>query len=178
MKKLLFCRHGEAVANEAGLLAGSRSDSPLTEKGRKQAIDTANNLRGHVVDLIVSSSLIRASETAKIIADILDYNKTIEQLDLFSERDFGDATNLPLDQAFHLVDSGMAKGVESLEDFGARAVQAVEWIKQKDAGTVLVVSHAGFGQMIGHVLAGGNPENFLSYPNLENGQFYEFKLED
>ena len=72
MKKLLFCRHGEAVANEAGLLAGSRSDSPLTEKGRKQAIDTANNLRGHVVDLIVSSSLIRASETAKIIADILD----------------------------------------------------------------------------------------------------------
>ena len=53
---------------------------------------------------------------------------------------------------------------------------AIEWLRQRDERVILVASHAAFGQMIGTVAAGGRPEDFLSYHNLDNGGWFELEL--
>ncbi len=54
----------------------------------------------------------------------------------------------------------------------------IEMVKKQERSAILLVSHAGLGQMLGHIISGGAPEDFLSYSNLKNGQFYDFKIED
>lgn len=60
-KTVYFVRHGECVANTKGVIAGLGDDSPLTELGRSQAKETAQNLKGISFDLVISSpmSLVR-----------------------------------------------------------------------------------------------------------------------
>ena len=59
---LIFVRHGES-----GRFNGSL-DFPLTEKGRAQAQKTAEYLDKYKIDKAYSSDLLRAKETAQIIA--------------------------------------------------------------------------------------------------------------
>lgn len=178
MKTIVFFRHGEVVANVEGRLAGSRTDSTLTEKGRLQAIDAVTKVKCRKIDLIVASTLSRAYDTVKIIAKEIRYEDEIRTSSLFDERDFGSASKLPLSEAFSLLDSGSVLDAESVEDFAERAVNAVRWLSSQDAKTVLVVSHAGFGQMLGSVIEGKNPADFLQYPRLDNVKYYEFMIGD
>jgi len=71
--KVIFVRHGEAQGNRDGVVMGARLDLPLTEKGREDARETAAVLRGSgfEIDHVVSSPLVRALETAKIIVEEL-----------------------------------------------------------------------------------------------------------
>lgn len=63
---LYIVRHGETQWNRETRLAG-RSDIPLNETGRKLTEITAEALKDIDFDLCISSPLIRAKETAKII---------------------------------------------------------------------------------------------------------------
>jgi broad specificity phosphatase PhoE len=65
--ELYFVRHGQAEGHDRGLMKG-RADYPLTEEGRSQARATGAWFATHPVKLILSSPLIRASETAALIA--------------------------------------------------------------------------------------------------------------
>ena len=65
-----FIRHGQTDWNREGLLQGS-SDIPLNDTGRAQARDALMTLRSMPWDVVVSSPLRRARETAQIIADAL-----------------------------------------------------------------------------------------------------------
>jgi probable phosphoglycerate mutase len=66
-----FLRHGETDWNLRGLSQG-RVDIPLNETGRAQAREAAAKLCGQGVGSIVCSTLIRARETAEIVAGVLD----------------------------------------------------------------------------------------------------------
>ncbi len=72
--RFYFVRHGESVGNTKGKMQG-HLDSPLTETGRAQARRTgrwfADN--GITVDRVFTSPLLRATETADIIARCGDY---------------------------------------------------------------------------------------------------------
>ena len=63
MTKLYFIRHGESTANRMGLFVG-HTDMDLTEKGHEQAEMTANYLKDIHIDVIYSSDLSRAYNTA------------------------------------------------------------------------------------------------------------------
>lgn len=67
MKTIYFVRHGECQANLDGVISGSRNDSPLTEKDRKQAGETGKSLANKKMDLIISSPLSRVREAAEIV---------------------------------------------------------------------------------------------------------------
>lgn len=177
MKTVIFARHGEAEANKRGLLAGAKTDSPLTEAGRDHARELSAALAGRYVDLIVTSPLARASETAEIVAEDMGYTSKVVAEPLFIERDFGSATNKPKPEAFDMLDNGRAIGVETVHEFGERGSRALEWLRKRPESCILVVSHAALGQMIGTLVAGGNPEDFLSFNNLSNGGVFEFTLE-
>lgn len=68
--KILLVRHGESMANSKKISQGNRDeweDTPLSENGKEQAKKVAKRLREEKIDLIISSDLKRARETAKEI---------------------------------------------------------------------------------------------------------------
>lgn len=62
---LYLTRHGETEWNVQNKVCGI-TDVELTDKGRSQAKELGEKLRDHKIDLIVSSPLKRALETARI----------------------------------------------------------------------------------------------------------------
>lgn len=68
MTKLYFIRHGESVSNLITQFAGSL-DKPLTEKGRAQAIATAEFLKDVPFTAVYASDLSRAYETGLAVAN-------------------------------------------------------------------------------------------------------------
>lgn len=73
---LLLVRHGETLANRRGHLLG-RADPPLTSTGWRQAHELAEALPRP--DVIVSSPLVRARQTASLLgADVRVDDRWIE----------------------------------------------------------------------------------------------------
>jgi uncharacterized phosphatase len=67
---ICIIRHGETDWNSSGRLQG-REDIELNDLGRRQAIQTSGYFETESWDVIVSSPLKRAYETAQIIASLL-----------------------------------------------------------------------------------------------------------
>src|SRR5438093_966133 len=67
MTTLLLARHGETDWNREGRWQGW-ADPPLNESGRAQARELAEQLRLTPFDAVYSSDLLRAHETAEIVA--------------------------------------------------------------------------------------------------------------
>lgn len=72
--RLIFVRHGETVANVENTLQG-HLDTKLTEQGIDQARKVALKLKDESIDVIYSSDLSRAKDTA---IEIAKYHKGIE----------------------------------------------------------------------------------------------------
>lgn len=153
MKILYFVRHGESEFNRAGIWTGTK-DNPLTPKGNQQAKNAGKTLKkqGFSFDIIVSSPLIRAHNTAKHIANELDYNhsqillepKLVERHfgELEGRRDLVDATRYFIDESS--IDH--YEGVETLDQLQARANEALETILSLPHKTILIVGHGAHGR--------------------------------
>ena len=81
-KIIYFVRHGESVDNAAPVFQSE--DSPLSEKGIKQAENIAARASNLDFELIISSPLTRTKQTAEIVAKTT--GKKIEFSDIFVER--------------------------------------------------------------------------------------------
>jgi broad specificity phosphatase PhoE len=64
--RFLLIRHAESVWNASGRWQG-QADPPLSERGRRQAEAVAADLARTRFDVLISSDLARALETARII---------------------------------------------------------------------------------------------------------------
>ena len=89
---ILIARHGESVANLENTMAGS-IDSPLTDKGRNQAKELAQDLlkagfKKGENSLVISSPLSRAYETANIVSTELQLTQIVYPI--ITEQYFGD----------------------------------------------------------------------------------------
>ena len=81
--RIYVTRHGQTEWNALGKLQG-RKDIELNEVGREQAVKVRNKLKNEKIDIIISSTLKRAKETAKIInkefnVDIIEDIRLIEK---------------------------------------------------------------------------------------------------
>jgi phosphoserine phosphatase len=91
MKKIFIIRHGESIANALGKHQGQRIDTSLSEKGIEQAKKIARRLKEEKIDIIYSSDLKRAKETAE---EINRFHKKELRLDKrLREYDLGDFTD-------------------------------------------------------------------------------------
>lgn len=63
--QLWLIRHGETEWTLSGAHTG-RTDLPLTETGRKEAVDVGNHLGGRKFALVLTSPLQRAHETCRL----------------------------------------------------------------------------------------------------------------
>ncbi|CAK0859774.1 unnamed protein product [Prorocentrum cordatum] len=66
--EIVLCRHGETDWNVQGRLQGL-SDIPLNGVGRSQALEIAAAVKAGGASVVVASPLLRARDTAAIVAD-------------------------------------------------------------------------------------------------------------
>jgi broad specificity phosphatase PhoE len=100
-----IARHGESEGNFAGSLQGSRFDTPLSARGSRQAEYLAIRLAGEAIDAVWASPLIRARETAAIVAAPLGLGVSLDA-DLV-EFDWGVWSGRPYDGAIEKEVSGV-----------------------------------------------------------------------
>lgn len=77
---LLILRHGEAGRRS---LSPGDSKRPLTAEGRQEVADLSNGLKSLKIKLdgVFTSPLLRAKQTAEIVAKSLKYTAEIQELD-------------------------------------------------------------------------------------------------
>ena len=85
--KVFITRHGQTEWNSLGRLQG-RKDIELNEVGKEQALITGEKIKDEKIDIIITSPLKRARETAEIINKQL--NVEIIEDDRLIERDYGE----------------------------------------------------------------------------------------
>lgn len=143
--RLLLVRHGQSEWNAAGRWQG-QADPPLTDLGRRQAVEAARAIGA--VDGVWASDLVRAAETATIIAEQIGVGPVVIDPDL-RERDAGEFSGLTRDeieQRFpgYLAAHRRPPGWESHEDLLERATVAIARIAEAlPGGDALVVTHGG-----------------------------------
>jgi 2,3-bisphosphoglycerate-dependent phosphoglycerate mutase len=146
---LLLVRHGETDWNRDGRWQG-HSDTPLNDAGREQARRVAPELSD--VDVVYSSDLARARETAEILAEPLGLEVRLDPR--LRERGFGTwegRTSAEIEAAFQdehaswlAGDSPGAADAEPFDVFGARVQEFVaEVLERHPDETVLIVAHGG-----------------------------------
>lgn len=77
MLQVYLVRHGETQWNAERRIQG-QSDSPLTEKGEKQAWQVAERAKALGITHVIASDLGRTQRTAEIIADVCGCHITLE----------------------------------------------------------------------------------------------------
>lgn len=145
MKRLYYVRHGSTEANEAGIWSGTM-ETPLSPKGKQQAKEAGQVARELGIDLLICSPLGRTRETAKHIAEAIDYPlDKIEYNSLFIERHFGQMEGQPWE-----IDADVDGfvDIETRDSVLNRAKLALEYIQSLEADNILVVSHGSFGRAL------------------------------
>ncbi len=100
-------------------------DIPLNEGGKKQASQSAAALQAEAWDIIISSPLIGAQETAKEIAEATGLQSILLD-ERFVERNFGEASGKPVATVRELIAEGKVEGMEQDEEIVARCFAAVK----------------------------------------------------
>lgn len=167
MTRLYFIRHGESNVNIENLMGGHKSDKGLTALGIQQAERLRDRLAasGEIQpDVLLSSPLPRAKQTAQIIAPALGlpltFDPEIEEVrpgELVDELSFVQAVAQYGPPEFDNPDKAFFPGTETLREFVARVQQALNRIAHEYAGkTVVMVTHGGFVENGMIYLTGGD----------------------
>lgn len=139
-------RHGETVANARGISQGHLPGT-LSEKGLQQAKELALKLKDEEIDVIYSSDLKRAVDTAKEIAKFhpnaeLLFVKSLREVDL------GKLAGTKVDW-----EKARPAGIESRASMGARAKHSLEAaFSAHPDGNVLFVGHNGINKYLMRVI--------------------------
>ena len=143
--ELLLVRHGQSEWNAIGRWQG-HADPALSELGRRQATVAAGSVGA--VDGIISSDLIRAAETAAIIAQQIGVGPVMVDARL-RERDVGEwsgLTRVEIEKGWPgwLEHGRRPEGFEDAERVLARVLEAIRTIRATTVGgSYLVVTHGG-----------------------------------
>lgn len=150
--KLILARHGETIEGEKDIILGQMGGN-LSAKGKIESKKIANFIKKEKINpnLIISSDLKRAKETAQIISKILNlpinYNKLVRErsagiIQGKKEKsiDWKNYEKKSLEYRKHL-------GGESFLNVKRRAEKFLKQIKNKK-GTAILVSHSAFLLML------------------------------
>lgn len=145
MTHILLIRHGETDWNRQGRRQG-RIDVPLNQAGREQSLTCGQALVALPVDLILTSPLSRATETARIVAGCLGYpDDRIRCESGLIERDFGDIDGMTPAQLRAYRAKGGAEHLEPLENVRARMLETLRTYGNGTSDrtqTILMISHS------------------------------------
>jgi len=139
-RQLWLARHGETEWSRSGRHTG-RTDIPLTDNGRQQAVTLGERLRRHPFALVLTSPRSRAADTARL-AGFGDVTVVDEDL---SEWDYGDFEGRKTDEIREqfpdwTIWRGPWPGGETIDQVAARADRIIRRVGRVD-GDVLIFSH-------------------------------------
>lgn len=151
---LLLVRHGESVVTVRGVMGGEKSCEGLSELGRRQAEALRDRWKAGGepdVDVVVSSTLPRARETAEVVNEhlglVIEEHKDLEEhrpgsIDGMRFSDISQQW-----EAFDYIGrrhDRVAEGAESASEFFFRVSRAFEDVLAAHRGkTILVACHGG-----------------------------------
>lgn len=173
---ITFLRHGESVGNAEQRYQG-RADYPLTGAGRAQARALGERwLReGMKFDLAVTSPLVRAKETAEIIAGVLKV--PVEADPIWMERNAGEIAGLTRTEAlerfpepeFRTPYDAFGQSGEGDWELYLRAGTAVHQLLKRPAGKYLIVTHGGLLNKVMYAVLGIPVQANSNGPNFRFG---------
>jgi broad specificity phosphatase PhoE len=164
MTRLIIWRHGNTDYNAENRVQG-QTDIPLNERGHAQAAAAARLIADLAPDVIISSDLRRATETAAPLAALTGLDVKLDAR--LRERAFGEwqgqliseiRERYPTEYASWRAGSpSPGSGIEPLNDLAKRVAHAFEDAATM-AETVVVVTHGGAarqgcGQLLGWPLS-------------------------
>lgn len=174
MTLLALVRHGQTDWNAERRMQG-RTDIPLNDRGRAQAVLAAANLCDGRWGRVVSSPMSRARETAEIIASELSLEQPVVYPGLV-ERDYGVAEGTPVAEFHTRYGSGNpVPDAETINQLIDRVMKTLVSVVEKQPRVpTIVVAHGGIiRELVTQVSAG-----FLPRPGqrIENGSVTQFEL--
>ena len=140
---IYLIRHGETDWNHQRRRQGRR-DIPLNDEGREQMHHCGEMLAGLPADLIVTSPLSRAVESAEIIAEHLGigHDRMIREEGLI-ERDFGDVDGMTRAELKAYRARGGGGNQEPLYRVRERVLRTVlTYARMHDKRHVVMISHS------------------------------------
>ena len=164
MKHVYFIRHGQSTLNIGNLAAGT-TDAPLTPVGIKQADDAGKQARmqGLKFDVVISSPLQRAHNTARAVALHVDYPlEDIVIHDGLVERNFGELEGRHITADYGISGETYMSdpfaidhipGVEKITDLQYRANKFLEHVMSRPETTILIVGHGAFARSLQRAIA-------------------------
>jgi broad specificity phosphatase PhoE len=182
---LILVRHGETDWNAQQRWQG-QSDTQLNDVGREQARRLAAEL--DVADVVYSSDLARARETAEILAERLGHDVVLDRR--LRERGFGaweGLTMREIEERFAAAvgrwRSGVGAGADDAEPFDAFAERVRsfldEVVERHPREQVLVVAHGGTIRVISALASGLDyVRDHRSIPAVANCQIAKYAFLD
>ena len=176
MSEVLIVRHGETDYNVEKRYCGS-SEVKLNNKGMEQARALSEKLREHDIDIIISSSMKRAIQTASIIADEL--NKSVITVNGIHERCVGVYEGLTKEEVQEKYPELWAKKCtrtydaapdngETIKDVEERVFEAINKLREEYSGQkILIVTHGFISRVINKY-----------FNKVEEDEFYNFAMEN
>jgi broad specificity phosphatase PhoE len=151
---LYLVRHGETDYNRRRIMQGRQINATLNDTGRAQAAALGARLASIPFDALYSSTLLRAEETAEIVAAAHPEDLALQRVADLEEMSWGIFEGEPIvpnvqdmfAEMYRQWEEGAfdyaVEGGESILDVQQRALRAIGEIVERHAGeTVLVVTH-------------------------------------
>lgn len=147
MTTLCLIRHGQTDWNKKFLIQG-RENNPLNEEGIIQAHITANLLLNNDSnwDVIISSPLIRAVQTAEIVKDKLNLKSPIIINNNVIEREFGAAEGLTIsEEVYDRINNDDYDNLETCKELQKRSMDTIiDIVKSFPNQKILIITHSHF----------------------------------
>ncbi len=186
MLELILVRHGETTGNLRPTALGT-TDLPLTERGKRQSTTLARLFALEKPEVIYTSPLKRATETAEAIAK--PHHMMVETILDLEERNFGIWENLSVEEIkatypeeYATWQQDLAEYVipqgESAAELYKRTSRFVDDVIRRNAGgKIIIVSHLGCLRSILAHLLGMGVEGMWRF-NIENGKICRLRIDE
>ena len=175
---LYVVRHGQTDKNKLGLVQG-QTETDLNEFGIKEAEKLKDLVSSLGIDVVISSPLRRAKETAKIITDD---KFPINIDDRLIERNWGLCEGVHIDKVdtvkcWNFFLNTDTNGIERVQDLLLRVSEFLEDIKVRFADKkVLVVTHSAILRAIHYCIRPIPEDGDMSKLELPNLRIIEYEL--
>ncbi len=169
-RSFICMRHGVTDWNRKGLFQG-HTDNPLNDDGIAQAHAAAEKLRAVDFGHVVSSPLLRAVQTAQVVADLASRTVMIDRG--LIELDFGSFEGKPVRELMMRHGASNAQGLvdmlpsdsEPWADVASRALRTVgQWLDRHPQDEILFVCHDAVMQSMAQTLTGSFFKNSHGKP--------------
>ncbi|MBQ9092132.1 MAG: histidine phosphatase family protein [Anaerotignum sp.] len=175
--RLYVARHGETLWNAQNKVCG-RTDLSLTERGHAQAEKLAEEAKQCNLDLIISSPMKRALETAGAVARACNIPISVD--DRLIEQDYGIYEGVDRQDSGFLANKRQFAckypGGESMMQVAHRVYNLLEELKEAyPEKNVLLVCHGGVCRIIRTYFEDMTNEEFFCYSE-QNATLKEYTL--